>query len=296
VNNVQSSGFYRMRNSEFLGLMQKLLVFAEALSVQELLSSVATFRRKVEVLEGRLNESFDVPDAHVAKRAHTERLLAYSALRHCVKGLTMVPDAQVKSVAAVYWRIIETVSDPRRANQDAVTFLLKEIVDAFRALDQANLVRYGVEFHVKAVEDCQAEYMEAARGRGEQANSRICHVTRRYRKECIEAFNVLRYFAYARAISHADEECVAFMEQCDVEIELRKSRMKARGTLAKKASAENEGSDEASANGVEAGDVAAEGDVAEESAVADESLESMGVALENIIMLNDYEGLKKGVH
>jgi len=292
MNNILSINSYCMQNSEFLGLMQKFLVFAESLSGDELRPSVAAFRFKVDVLKNHIGERFSETEAHAAKRLHEERLAAYSALRHSVKGLVMAPDASLKAAGARYWNIIEKTDDPRRANQDAVTHLFRGIIDAFHAFDESELIHYGVQVYVNLMERLQTEYIEAAKARGEVAKPRIDNATRMYRKGCFEAFNVLRFYAYARAVSHGDEECMAFVEECNGEMELRKRQLKARKTLAKKeaegvaenaaveGAAEGAAADVSNAASPAAEFAAAESPAAEFAAAECAGMVSVGVAAE----------------
>jgi len=240
VRNIVSIDSYSLQNSEFLGLMQKLSVFAETLSSNEILSSVAKFRSKVKVLEKVLEVELGEPVTRQAQHFNSERLVAYSALRHCVKGLTLSPNKRISEAGAKFWNVIEAVDDPRNQNQDAATHTLNALTCIFRKFDSAEMASFGVLMHLETIESSQEAFIGAAKLRGQKADSRVKNATRKSRKECYEAFRTLIFHAFARADNIGDTECQDFVEQCNGELSLRKSLLKTRKTLAAKSSEESE--------------------------------------------------------
>jgi len=244
AHNIVSIDSYRMQNSEFLGLMQKISVFAEKLSLNEIQPSVTTFKLKVKALEKALEVEFDESAAHQAQCYNNDRLAAYSALRYSVKGLTFSPIEGVSEAGAKYWHVIEIVDDPRCQNQDAITSTLRTLTHAFREFDAEEMARWGVLVHLEAIEACQAAFIKAAMLRGQKAESYVKKATRKKRKDCYEAFRLLIYYTFARAENNGDTECQDFVAQCNGELGLRKSQLKTRKTLATKKAEESENAED----------------------------------------------------
>jgi len=228
----------RMQNSEFIGLMLKLLVFAEGITSEEALSSVLPFKTDVGILNRHLAENCNETASQTAQRLHEERLDAYMALRYNVKSLLRSPSVNHASAGTKYWNIIEKVEDPRRANQDAATRALGVLLSSFHEIDSNERVEMGIESCVKTLADRQNDFIAAAQMRGQEADYRIEHTTLKLRKNCLESFYALAFHAAARARNHADVGCANFVEQANGEIDMRKRLLKTRRTLAQKAAEE----------------------------------------------------------
>jgi len=246
MNNISTINYAKMQNSEFIGLMLKILVFAESIAAEEVAASLAAFKTDVNALNKHLAENYGETPSKTAQRIHEERIAAYVALRYCVKSLMVSPDTLHAVAGAKYWNMVEKTEDPRRANQDAATRALDILLAGFREVDAKELAEMGADICVNALAERQADFIAAAKVRGQEADSRIERATRKLRRACYNSFRALAYHAVARATNNSDKECVEFVKQANGEIDMRRSQLKTRRTLAKKAAEEKDAAEKSS--------------------------------------------------
>jgi len=244
MNNISTINSTVLQNSEFLGLMLKLLVFAESLTAAEMLPSITAFKANVNELSRHLTENIGESTAKTARNLNEHRISAYISLRHWIKGLANSLNTQNAIAGAKFWRAVEKIEDPRRSNQDAVTRAMKSLIENFRSFDATELSTHGVEPYIVAIEERQAAFIEAARNRGQEKDSRIERETAKLRTRCHRSFYALANHAFALATNAGDKECIEFVEQANGEIEARKCQLKTRKTLAKKAAEEKKVAEE----------------------------------------------------
>lgn len=242
VNTISYTG---LQNDEFLGMQQKFVVFTDTITTEALKSSVTAYKDSVSTLSAHMALDGEESVQHSAMRLHDARVETYNAFYATVKQLTKLDDSASVALGKTYLAIFEGHENLRDFNQDGASSIVNGVITAFRKHTTEELTNMGVERWVAMLEKRETEYEAAAKARGEEADSRIERLTRKYRDDCVLNFEILANHARALAIRNNDASCRDFIEQVNGEMALRKEKLKMRRNAAKKkneASAKTESS------------------------------------------------------